>query len=854
MTRGGAAKNSPAPAIERLGIAPHIWGTECASGLGSDDNDIAGTSFPQPLGLAASFDVELARAVANITSTEVRAQHNADSKAGVVAYHHGINCWSPVINIMRHWSWGRNDETYGECPVLTSAITSEFVGGLQGTHPRFVAVTAGCKHMGVHGGPDATRRTFDANVTLRDWSTTFLSPFEACVSAGGLGIMCSFNAVRGVPACANSRSMRTWAKQQFGFPGYIVSDQGAAYGVWHDHAYARNASEAAALAVRAGLDLEDADSAEETVLSSIPAAVATGALSEKEHVDPAVSRLFYVRMRTGEFDPPINNPYRLIDPAVIRSPAHLQVARQAAVKSLVLLQNRNHTLPLVWRGKGGGNHDVEGKPVSEQPEQQERQGQPGQPGQPWQKEQSQRQQRRVVVVGPFGNCTSCYFGKYSPRAEFGATISVLEALRSKKQGFENVLFAQGCTDGPACQQYDAGSVREAIAGGNSDTVNKNNKNNSKGFSTPSGGGSTVIVLAVGLGFQFESEGKDRPNMRLPGHQPDLVDDVHSIAESRGDAVVSLLFVAGPVDPAPFDRSSAVLDCFYPGEMAGPAVVDVLLGIANPAGRLPFSWPNTESDVLPEQDYTMVGRTYRYGQRNVHWAFGHGLSYTQFRYSQPRLSASRIAPLDVVRVDFDIVNTGSVSGDAVPQLYLRWKAMSPPLPTPTLSLANFTRVHVETASFSSTAPGSNKSSVHVSLSVEPRQMAVLTSPRCGIKSERNTALGGAPWKLVEADTAAECCSACASYEMCEAYTWRSAAAAASIAGGGGGGGKQCTLFTAWARAHDEPNAVSGEPLPQWVVRPGVIEVALGAASDALGPWQAVEITGSGDTPLPIGLRP
>jgi len=198
MTRGGAAANAPAPAIPRLGIAAHIWGTECASGLGSDDNNIAGTTFPQALGLAAAWDKSLAFRVANATAVELRARHNADLAAGVVQYHHGINCWSPVINIMRHWAWGRNDETFGECPVLTSAITHAFVSGLQGSHPRYVAATAGCKHMGVHGGPDATRRTFDANVTLRDWSTTFLAPFETCVQAGGLGIMCSFNAIRGV--------------------------------------------------------------------------------------------------------------------------------------------------------------------------------------------------------------------------------------------------------------------------------------------------------------------------------------------------------------------------------------------------------------------------------------------------------------------------------------------------------------------------------------------------------------------------------------------------------------------------------------------------------------------------------
>jgi hypothetical protein len=222
MTRGGARGNTPAPAIERLGLLPHIWGSECATGLGSDDGSFAGTSFPQPLGQAATWDKALIRQVAEATHVELRAQHNEDLRRSVVEYHHGINCWSPVINIMRHWAWGRNDETYGECPVLSGAFASSFVKGLQGDDPRYVAATAGCKHFVVHGGPDTLRQTFSANVTLRDWATTFLPQFEACVQAGGLGLMCSFNSIRGTPACANHRAMKTWAKGQWKFPGYIV--------------------------------------------------------------------------------------------------------------------------------------------------------------------------------------------------------------------------------------------------------------------------------------------------------------------------------------------------------------------------------------------------------------------------------------------------------------------------------------------------------------------------------------------------------------------------------------------------------------------------------------------------------
>ena len=126
MTRGGAAANTPAPAIPRLGLQPHVWGTECATGLGSDDASFAGTSFPQPLGQAATWNKALVRSVAVATHVEIRAQHNEDMKNGLVKYHHGLNCWSPVINIMRHWAWGRNDETYPLqrlCLLTTDSIS-----------------------------------------------------------------------------------------------------------------------------------------------------------------------------------------------------------------------------------------------------------------------------------------------------------------------------------------------------------------------------------------------------------------------------------------------------------------------------------------------------------------------------------------------------------------------------------------------------------------------------------------------------------------------------------------------------------------------------------------------------------
>ena len=199
MQKGGAAANSPTPPIDRLGIKPFIWGSECVTGLGTDDASFAGTSYPQPLGMAATFDSRLIHKVADAISSELRGQNNEDIRNDVYEYHHGISCWSPVVNIMRHPLWGRNDETFGECPFLSGSTADAFVRGLQGNHTRFLKAIAGCKHFDVHGGPDSfprSRLVFDANVSQRDWVTTFLPAFESCANAGCLGLMCSYNSIR----------------------------------------------------------------------------------------------------------------------------------------------------------------------------------------------------------------------------------------------------------------------------------------------------------------------------------------------------------------------------------------------------------------------------------------------------------------------------------------------------------------------------------------------------------------------------------------------------------------------------------------------------------------------------------
>ncbi|KAH0631171.1 hypothetical protein JD844_005356 [Phrynosoma platyrhinos] len=280
MARGGAGPNGPAPPIKRLGIGPYNWNTECLRG--DVEAPAWATAFPQALGLAASFSPQLIYSIANATATEVRANHNYFVSRGYYFDHTGLSCFSPVLNIMRHPLWGRNQETYGEDPFLTAELGVAFVKGLQGDHPRYVKASAGCKHFDVHGGPEnvpTSRLTFDAKVEERDWRMTFLPQFEACVQAGTFSFMCSYNRINGVPACANTKLLTDVLRGEWGFQGYVVSDEGAIELIMMGHHFTHSFLETAIASVNAGCNLELAYWMKKNVFTHINEAVAKGNIS-----------------------------------------------------------------------------------------------------------------------------------------------------------------------------------------------------------------------------------------------------------------------------------------------------------------------------------------------------------------------------------------------------------------------------------------------------------------------------------------------------------------------------------------------------------------------------------------------
>ncbi|XP_067675245.1 uncharacterized protein [Haliotis asinina] len=606
MTRGGAGPQAgPAPAIPRLDIKPYSWNTECLRGdVGAGE----ATSFPQAIGLGASFSPDLIFRVAQATGEEVRAKYNNYTKYETYGDHKGISCFSPVINIARDPRWGRNQETYGEDPFLSGVLAANFVNGLQGNDPRYVRANAGCKHFNVHGGPEnipVSRASFDAKVSERDWRTTFLPAFRSCVKAGTYSLMCSYNSINGVPACANKKLLTDILRTEWGFKGYVVSDEAAIENIITEHHYLNNSVDTVAACVKAGSNLELSYNKDEPVFFSVVDAVKQGKLTEDE-VRTSVKTLFNVRMRLGEFDPPEMNQYTKLNMSIVQGEAHRNLSVEAALKTFVLLKN-DKILPL--------------KPSS---------------------------YKSVAVVGPMANNTYQMFGDYTPTINPTYTTRPLQGVQSI---WSTVRYGAGCTDNK-CIQYNSQEIQTAATG--SDLIfvclgtgqelesEANDKANldlpgqqlqllQDAVNAGKASGAKVILLLFNAGPLNITWAVESSNVQV-------IVELFFPAQSTGEALRRVLLAEGP---------NSV-----------------------PAGRLPVTWPKYMHMVPDMTNYSMVERTYRYATYPVLFPFGYGLSYTSFFYDILEYPDHVTAGTDFTGAVL-FVNQGSFDGDEVVQVYISW---------------------------------------------------------------------------------------------------------------------------------------------------------------------------------------
>lgn len=328
-----------APAIERLGVPEYNWWNEALHGVARSG---LATSFPQAVGFAATWDEDLVFRMATVISDEARAKHHEYLRQNKRLRYQGLTIWSPNINIFRDPRWGRGQETYGEDPFLTGRLAVQFVRGLQGDGTdKYYKTVATVKHFAVHSGPEPERHSFDAVVGERDFRETYLPAFDMGIrEAGSYSLMCAYNRVNGEAACGSKALLQQILRDEWGFPGYVVSDCWALDDIYKYHKLKETPAEAAALALKAGTDLDCGTK----VYPFLVEAVKKGLVTEDE-IDTAVKRLFTARFKLGMFDPAERVKYAQIPFSVVDSEQHRQLAREVTRKSLVLLKNEG-VLPL----------------------------------------------------------------------------------------------------------------------------------------------------------------------------------------------------------------------------------------------------------------------------------------------------------------------------------------------------------------------------------------------------------------------------------------------------------------------------------------------------------------------------
>jgi beta-glucosidase len=614
-----------APAIERLGIPAYNWWNECLHGVARAG---LATVFPQAIGLGATWDEDLIFRVATTISDEARAKHHEFVRNGSRRIYQGLTFWSPNINIFRDPRWGRGQETYGEDPFLTGKLAVQFVKGLQGDDPKYFKTIATLKHFAVHSGPEPERHSFDAVTDERDFRETYLPQFEMGIKEGkAYSVMCAYNRYNGETCCGSSSLLTGILRTEWGFEGYVVSDCGAINDIYNGHKVVATPAEAAALGVRSSTDLE-CGSAYRNLKESLNKELIT----ERE-IDVSLKRLFTARFRLGMFDPPEMVEYSKIPYSVLDSEKNKALARETALKSIVLLKNENNLLPLK---KNIGT---------------------------------------VAVIGPNSDQAFVLFGNYNGTPS--DPVTPLRGIKEKLTGFSEVLYAQGCNWATGMPQQKTAEELKAEA---LEVAKKAN----------------VVIMCMGITPRLEGEemrvtvdgfrGGDRTRIDLPDVQQELIKEIHALGKP-----VVLVLLNGSALAINWEKDNipAILESWYGGQAAGQAIADVIFGDYNPGGRLPVTFYKSVNDLPSFEDYNMKNRTYRYFTGDPLFPFGFGLSYTTFSYKKLKVNTT-VHQGDSVKVAVKVKNTGKVAGDEVVQLYL--SDLTADVTVPIHALKGFKRLH------------------------------------------------------------------------------------------------------------------------------------------------------------------
>ena len=584
-----------APGIERLGILPYDWWNEALHGVARNGR---ATVFPQTIGLAATFDDDLLYRIATAISDEARAKFNIAQSIGNYGRYAGLTFWSPNVNIFRDPRWGRGMETYGEDPYLQARMGRAFVKGIQGDDPRHLKASACAKHYAVHSGPEALRHEFDVSVSKKDMQETYLPAFEALIDQGVDCVMCAYNRVDGAPACGSDSLLKETLREDWGFKGHVVSDCGAIEDFYKYHKVAKDEVTSAAWALKAGTDVNCGNS-----YKALPLALEKGLITEAD-IDKALRRLLNTKMRLGFFD--AGTSWDDAGAEVVESQVHVDLAREAAQKTVVMLKN-NNALPL--------KKDI----------------------------------RRLYVVGPHASSSEVLIGNYYGLSS--NTVSILDGIMGKVSVGSTVQYTYGqmaYQENTNPIDWATGSAKNADA------------------TVVVLGLSGLIEGEEGASLASPTKG-DRLDLNLPQGQMEFL---RKLRKGHDKPLIVVLTGGSPITmPEIEEIADAILFVWYPGQQGGNAVADVIFGDVSPSGRLPITFPESVDQLPDFDDYSMKGRTYKYMTEKPLYPFGYGLSYSSFEYGDAKLSSKKVKAGETLEVEVEVSNSGAVGADEIVQLYL-----------------------------------------------------------------------------------------------------------------------------------------------------------------------------------------
>ena len=577
------------------------------------------TAFPIPLGLASSFDMAAIEHMARVSAGEACAD--------------GVDMtFAPMVDISHDPRWGRLSEGFGEDPYLVSECARASVHGFQGASvDRPDSIMASVKHFALYGAVEGGRDYNTVDMSPLRMQQVYLPPYRAAVEAGAGGVMVALNSINGVPATANSWLLQDLLRKQWGFKGVTVSDHGAITELMK-HGVARDAREAAKLAIKAGIDLSMAD---QVYLAELPGLVASGEIKMPE-IDARVREVLGVKYDLGLFaDPFLRMGQPADDPPdeKVESRLHRQPAREIARETIVLLENRNQILPLKKTGT-------------------------------------------IALVGPLADSGLDILGSWSAQALAKQAVTLRAGIEKAIEGQARLLTARGAniTDDTKVVDYlnylnwdmpevvqdprtPEAMIAEAVA---------------------QAAQADIVIAAVGESRGMSHESSSRVTLELPGSQLALL----KALKATGKPLVVVLMNGRPLSIGwEKDNADALLETWYTGTEGGNAIADVLFGDHNPSAKLPISFPRSVGQIPIYYNHLRIGRPLTEGKPGNYtsqyfeetngplYPFGFGLSYSKFTLKDLKLSASKLARGQTLTAEATLTNEGAYEGANVVQLYI-----------------------------------------------------------------------------------------------------------------------------------------------------------------------------------------